>query len=853
MQTGATWGPAAGGDIMATDRPVQVADAPATSALGGLHVLDLSNVPTGAQVSQLLADFGAEVVHVEPPGGSPLRDEAAWPCWARGKRSIELDLHDPADLAVVRSLALGSDVVLETFRPGVADRLGVGYDELVTSNPGLVYASITGFGRNSPLADLQGYEAIVQAKFGVFWSIEDMSERPGPSFATARYASYPASQLALQGILAALYERSSSGLGQRVEVTLAQGLTVHDTFNWYSRVVAQRFSEGFVQTPLSVRGVPSGGLSFRLLIALTKDGHWVQFSQTVDRLFRAMMRMLELEWMFDDPRWRTAPDFDDIDERVAFWEILLEAVRSKTLAEWHAEFDAHPDVWAESFSRGAEVLDHPQMRWNGMVAELKDPERDVVVRQPAALVRMDATPADLSRPAPMRGEHDDGIRADAAAVAKAAAEAAVSRTAAEETVEAGPTGAPLAGVTVLELGTYYAAPFGATLMAEYGARVIKLEQLDGDPHRNMLPFPEVAGLKVLLGKESVAVDIATEEGRRIAYELVRRADVVLQSFRAGVAERLRLDPATLLEINPHLVYLCSPGYGTGGPLGHRPAFAPTIGAAAGQAWRNAGPTIPERPDLALDEIKANALRLAFAVMGVGNADGFSAVSAGTGLLLGLVARQRGAGGQAMLTTMLSSTAHALSEAMIDDGGHVPIVDADPGLHGLGALYRLYETSDGWVFLAAPSDREWVRLSSALAGRVDLASDERFETAEGRRAHDGELSAVLADLFLTRPAAGWEADLRAADVACVEVVRGPVEANYLDEGSLGRASGFVTTADHPMFDEIPRLDALVRFSRSATVTNGAGLCGSETTKVLHELGYDDDQIAAWRTAGVVGGD
>src|SRR3954463_12334250 len=112
-------------------------------ALAGLRVIDLSNTMTGAQVSQLLADFGAEVVHVEPPGGSPLRSQPAYPFWARGKKSIELDLRAAADRDVAYGLACDADVLIETFRPGVADRLGLGFDTLNEDNPGLVYGSIT--------------------------------------------------------------------------------------------------------------------------------------------------------------------------------------------------------------------------------------------------------------------------------------------------------------------------------------------------------------------------------------------------------------------------------------------------------------------------------------------------------------------------------------------------------------------------------------------------------------------------------------------------------------------------------------------------------------------------------------
>jgi crotonobetainyl-CoA:carnitine CoA-transferase CaiB-like acyl-CoA transferase len=811
--------------------------------LAGIRVLELSNGLSGVQAGQFLADFGADVVQVEPPGGSPLRGQPAWPFWGRGKRSVELDLHDSNDRAVARQLAGRSDVVIETFRPGVAARFGLGYDDLMAENPGLVYVSISGFGSSGPLSDLQGYEAVVMAKLGVLSAVSDMTDRPGPSFPSARYCSYPAAMLAVQGALAALYERETSGRGQKVETSLAHGLTVHDTFSWFSRVVARRFSGGFAQAPVSMKGVPSGGLSFRLLIALTADGRWVQFSQTVDRLFRAMMRMLGLDWMFDDPQWSSAPDFDDIDRRVAFWERLLDTVRAKTLAEWRELMDADPDVWAEMFSKGNEVLDHPQLTWNRMVLSLDDPERGTVV-QPAPVVRLNPAPVEIHRPAPRRGEYDAEIRAELASAA---------RPVATTTTDPPSSGtAPLDGVTVIELGTYYAAPYGATLLAELGARVIKLEQLDGDPHRNMLPFPEIAGLKVLQGKESVAVDIATDEGRAIAYDVIRQADIVLQSFRAGVAERLRVDADSLHAVNPDLVYLCAPGYGTGGPCGHRPAFAPTIGAAAGLAWRNAGATIPAGTDLDLADVKATAMRLVYAVMGVGNADGFSGVTVGTALILGLLARRRGKGAQTMLTTMVSSSVHALSEVMVRYDGQGSAPTADPELHGFGPLYRLYETAEGWVFLAAPSPHEWPRLSAALNGFIGLDSDDRFATAQARAAHGDALEQELAKVFLQRPAANWEADLRFHDIACVEVAPGPVEAHFLDDGSFGRQSGFVTEAHHPMLDTVPRLAPLMSFSRSGTSARGACLLGQHTDSVLSELGYDQARIADLRARRIIGG-
>src|SRR5829696_3722342 len=171
--------------------------------LDGLRVVDLSPNRVGAQASQLLADFGADVIWVEPPGGAELRTHPAAPFWARGKRSIELDLHDDADRDVVLKLADGADVLIATSRPGVLERLGLGYDELALRNPRLIVAEVSGFGRRGPYAGVPGYEGVIMAKVGGFRVFQRMSNAPAPPFVATPFATFAASQTALHGILAA--------------------------------------------------------------------------------------------------------------------------------------------------------------------------------------------------------------------------------------------------------------------------------------------------------------------------------------------------------------------------------------------------------------------------------------------------------------------------------------------------------------------------------------------------------------------------------------------------------------------------------------------------------------------------
>jgi crotonobetainyl-CoA:carnitine CoA-transferase CaiB-like acyl-CoA transferase len=802
------------------------------SALGGLRVVDFSNTLSGTQISQLLADFGADVVHVEPPGGSVLRTQPAWPFWGRGKRSIVLDLKDDADASLARSMAQRCDVVVETWRPGVADRLGLGYEELSAVNPGLVYASVTGFGRNHRLSQMRGYEPVVMAKIGGLDAFGSLSLREGPSFVTSPYCAFSAAQLALHGILAALVERESSGLGDRVETTLVQGILAHDCWNWLVRTIVSRYPGAFAAAAPadSDRMIPNSPLFFRLMVGLSGDGRWLQFSQTTDRLWEAYLRAAGLEWTKQDPVLKNGTIDEDPDVRVAFWEEAIKAVHEKTYDEWMKAFDEEPDVWAETFRHGSELLHHPQIVHNGATVVIEDPEVGPVL-QPGALVQMSSTPADLSRPAPTLDQDAAEIRAELQGETPHSATTAAPAS--------GSRPLPLGGLTVIELGTFYAAPFGATILADLGARVIKVEQLDGDPIRHIMPFPEVGGAKVLQGKESVAVDMASEEGRRIVLELVRRADVVLQTFRAGVAERHGLTAEDLLAVNPDLVYLNAPGYGIDGPCGHRPAFAPTMGAGSGLAYRNVGgpDNVPSSPDQSILEVKQNAIRLSAAAMSVGHADGFSALGVASALLVGILAKKRGAPGQSMLTSMLSTMAHTLSEDMVEYENRAPYALPDADLLGLSATYRLYPTADGWVFLAAPTAAESEALGKALD--VDVTLD------------DGTLTKVLEERFATRSAEEWERELGAHDVTCAAVVKGPIEEVVMLSGGLGREMGIVTPTTHPVLGDYDRLTPFVRYERLGGVTGPAPLCGQQTDAVLTELGYDQEAIDRLRAEHVLG--
>lgn len=815
---------------------------------GHLRVLDLSPSRIGAQVSQFFADFGADVVWVEPPGGSAMRREAAYPFWCRGKRSIALDLHHAQDLELVRRLATKADVLIETFKPGELDAVGLSHDSLAETNPGLVHTSVTAFGRQGPYIDVPVDEDLVLAKLGINYLFGRMSPYDAPPYVTAPFAAFSASQVALHGTLTALYERSRSGQGQLVEANLAQGFATLDPWGWFEYLIAQRWPDAYSPTEAyDDQGCPISPLIIMLIVALTADGHWLQFASVGSHLFAAKMKALGLDWMFADEEWQGIPMLGDADKRMELWTRMLEAAKQKTLADWHEVFEQDHNVFAEQFRNGPAVLEHPQLIHDQMVADIADTERGPV-RQPGALVKAGTTPARLGRSAPAFDQHRPEILAELSTMDTGPAPASTAPT---STAPNGPSDLPLAGVKILELAVLFAAPHGTTMLTDLGARVIKVEQMSGDVIRAIIPFPEAGGAKVMQGKESICVDLSTGEGRALVQEIIKDVDVVVQGFRAGAVQRMQLDYESLKKLDPDLIYVNAPGYGVDGPFGDRPAFAPSIGAASGIPLANVGTTVPEHPDLTIEQVRDGMRRLSAANTSANaQADGFAALGVASAILFGLVARDAGAGGQELFSSMLNTGAHAMSAHTVTyDGAPLPPTPDDQ-LRGLGPLHSIYEAEDGYVMLAASGDGDWDRLAAALDNDVNIRGDERFTDAESRVANADALREVLARVFARRSAAAWELELLPRGIGCMRLHLGFSEEMMLAE-DFGRASGYIVDVVHPTFEEHPRLAPFVRFSRSATQARPGALAGQSTDAVLAELGRSAEEIAELRERGIVG--
>ena len=809
------------------------------SALDKIRVVDFSRDFTGVIISLVLSDFGAEVVKVEPPEGDQTRSEPAFYMWHRGKKSVVVDFDDPAGREQARELAAGADVVVMTRPPNQARELGLDYETVAKKSPGLVYASVSALGDLERYAHLPLVDGLVYAKSGSLTDLGALVNRTGPGLGSLPYPSYAAAQTALQGIFAALYVRERCGRGQHVRASLIQGFCCQDPWSWIISYLAKKYPEAYMVTP----AVPQSGSPifegiFKLLIAQTKDGYWLQFAQYSPHLFTAFLTALDLDRVVAaDAEFADAPRFETYEVSLRFWNVMLERVRGRTLAEWQEHFKAHPDVGAEVFRTPEEALDHPQLLHNGSVLDFEDP-RAGKTRQLGPVIQLFDTPAEVSRPAPELGQDTEEV---------------LGRLAAGQWRPVRPKGKggvpkrPLEGVTIIELSMYYAAPYGPTLLADLGARVIKIEPPRGDDIRRAMPIPETGAVKVTQGKESVAADLGTAEGRKIVHELVKTADMVMMSYRGEVGKRLEIDYETLRRINPRIVYLNAPGYGIDGPYATQPAYAPTMTAAVGGALFQAGATVPGRdePITSPEQLRDVSNRLRRAGMGGGNADGVSAVTVASGMLLGLLTRERSEAAQEMLTAMISSTAYMVSAEMIQYQGKQPARRVDGDLYGYEALERLYETKDGWVFLGATYEEGWKALVEAAGelggGKVELAGDPRFADRDARRRHDGELADILGAFFKMRGAEEWERLCRQRKVPCVKVEERDAFL-FSVEDPIMVENGFVDEVDHALFGPHPRMGPLVHFSLTPGVSRPGVLTGQHTDKVLGELGYTPEAIA-----------
>jgi crotonobetainyl-CoA:carnitine CoA-transferase CaiB-like acyl-CoA transferase len=802
-----------------------------TQIFEGLKVLDFTEGMLGGIATMVLSDYGAEVIKVEPPGGHESRTIPAAIQWNRSKKSVILDLETPEGREQANGLSKQVDVVIESFRPGTTQRLGIDYETLSAEHPDLVYCSLTGWGAKGPYAHYKPYEGAVAAKVGRMMVFAEQSNREGPHYSAVQTATHAANMAAVRGIIAALHVRDTTGQGQKVETSLMQAINLYEFIDLMFWQMMVRFPDQFSEHPW-LRGYPT----LAYLPVRTKDGQWIQMANIVQRLFVSMLHDIGLGHIFEDPRFEKAPVLLP-EDREELRVIMLERFQEKTLDEWMDLFvNKTRDVAAEPYMTAEEGMNHPQIMHNGHVQDVQDPLVGKM-RQLGPISLMSDTPGNIHGPAPFPGQHTQDVLDGLSG----------SQSKKNHYGSAAVPKYPLEGVTVLDLATVIAGPLGCALLGEMGARVIRIEAPGGDLVRGMAMG--VTANKTMAASEGMCLDLSTPEGQKIVHDLVAKADILVHNMRPGAPERVGIGYEQLREINPGLVYVYAGGYGPTGPHSHRPSMHPIPGAVCGGVVTQMGAgAIPSADQvLTMDEIKEVSRR--FGRANEGNPDPNSSMAVSVAALLGFYARKRTGKGQYITSSMLQANAYANADDFFSYEGKPPRALPDADGYGLNALYRLYEVQKGWVFLACPLQEEWQALCETIERR-DLLEDPRFATPEDRKEHDGALTEELGKIFATREPLEWEHLLTSADVTCVKAEdSGPYQ--FLSEDPHVEENGYLTEVESLRFGNFLRYSPIVRFSHTTPKVGPGPLRGQHNEAVLLELGYRDEQIKEMEERGIIG--
>ncbi len=812
--------------------------------LSPYRVLDLTD-ERGIIAGQILADLGADVIAVEPPGGSAARRRGPfagdvsdpegslfWWAYARNKRSITLDLESRDGRDRLMDLARGADFLIESAGAGEMDRRGLGYEALAAQNPGLIYVSLSPFGQDGPKASYATTDLTILAAAGPLALTGD--DDRAPVRLVLPQAWLHAGAEAAGAALIAHFERVGSGRGQHLDVSAQQAAAQASQ----SMILAH-----FLGEPDSQRvngGVKVGPLTVQLIFPAA-DGHVaiaLLFGTAIGPFTRRLMEWVCAEGGCDE----ATRDKDWISytalllggqEPISEYERLKQVIAAFTATRTKEE------MLRESLQRRLliapvttirDVVESQQLKAREYWRPLGQPGVAGDVRVPGPLVKASCTPIRYRRPAPRLGQHTAEILGEPP-----------RRTATPPGAgKGGGDRLPLDGVKVLDLMWVMAGPATTRVMADYGATIVRVESSKHievartiQPFHGKGPGPENSGLfqNMNAGKLGLALDLGNPAAREVLADLIRWADVLTEAFSPRAMRGWGLTYEAVKSINPRIVMLSTCLMGQTGPLSDYAGFGNLAAAMAGFAnlagW-------PDRPPAGPFGAYTDYVSPRFSL---------------AALLAALDHQRRTGEGQYLDFSQGEAAIHFLSPAILDYTVNGRVEERNGNFDPHLAPHGVYSSAglDRWVAIAAQDDAAWLRLAAAMS-RDDLAAEASLATLEGRLAAIPRLDQAIEEWTRGRTAEEAEAVLQQAGVAAHGVQNSTECA--VDPQLLHR--GHFVTLSHPVHGQTTVEGARVRFSRTPAQVERAGpTLGQDNFEVLEKvLGYDAERIAELASAGAL---
>ena len=763
------------------------------AALDGVRVIDFGQYIAGPLAAVMLADQGADVIHIDPPGGPRWKNDAD-AFYNRGKRRIGLDLKQDADRGIASQLIASADVVVENFRPGVMERLGLGPRRMTEATPALIYCSIPGFATDDPRAQVAAWEGVVAAATDTYALAGELFE-PGDPRAAALEADRPiytalplasnfAGLHAATAIVMALIARERVGLGQTIEVPMFDAMF-----------------ELIGGNGITLDGVYPMGRSRGTGTFLCGDGRRILFNSSSTPRF--------LRWFAEAAGvgdWANAGLLDalrlerDQSLRRTFRARLAELFLTRSAREWEDAIN-HAGGPTAMVRSTAEWIASDQARQRGTVAQLDDP-----VLGPTWMAGIQAHLSDS--PSVIQGPRRVPD-ADRAAILRELADGRPGPGPRPPSVQTELHG-PLDGIRILDLTQVVAGPCTGRILVEYGADVIKIND----------PAPESLTTAVSLsmrptdpgnqqhehlnrGKQTLLVDLRSSAGLNVLRALVDDTDVLMQNFAKGTAERYGIGYPELRARKPDLVYFSLSAYGYGGPMESYRGYEGNAQAVTGLMERFGGDGPPLSQPYLLDDY-GTGIRGAFAVA------------------LGIYHRLKTGRGQHIDISLVETATYHQAAFLFDYPGKVWTEPRGTDALGSGPLHRLYRARDGWFFLGAGDD-----------GRERLSRVAGLEHTAGIT--DAELERALEACLVAEPRELWINRLRAAGIGAAAIAR----VEDLMEDPWVRAHGLSLTQAIPGLGNMRMPGVAARLSRTPLrIGEPVHPVGSDAPAVLARIGLAD---------------